>query len=59
MISSGCSAASAWSPVADIDVYAAAVLDDITLEQARRCLDQLYDQHLIASPHPAATSCMT
>ena len=39
-------------PGADFDAYAAAVLDDITLEQARRCLDELYDQHLISEPAP-------
>jgi tetratricopeptide (TPR) repeat protein/transcriptional regulator with XRE-family HTH domain len=39
-------------PGADFDAYAAAVLDDITLEQARHCLDELYDQHLISEPAP-------
>ena len=52
MISSGCSAASAWSPVLSFDAYAAAALDDTSLDQARRCLDELYDQHLIGEPAP-------
>jgi transcriptional regulator with XRE-family HTH domain len=38
-------------PGADFDAYAAA-LDDITVDQARRCLDELYDQHLITEPAP-------
>ena len=39
-------------PGADFDGYAAAALEDTTLEQARRCLDELYDQHLITEPAP-------
>ena len=37
-------------PGTDIDGYAAAALDDTDLASARRCLDALYDQHLIAEP---------
>ena len=32
------------------DAYAAAALDDTTLDQARRHLETLYDQHLITEP---------
>jgi tetratricopeptide (TPR) repeat protein/transcriptional regulator with XRE-family HTH domain len=39
-------------PGADLDVYAAAALDATSLDQARRRLDELYDQHLIAEPAP-------
>jgi tetratricopeptide (TPR) repeat protein/transcriptional regulator with XRE-family HTH domain len=39
-------------PGADFDARAAAALEDIGLEAARRCLDQLYDQHLITEPAP-------
>ncbi len=39
-------------PGADFDGYAAAALEDTTLEQAHRCLDELYDQHLITEPAP-------
>ena len=39
-------------PGADFDGYAAAALEDTTVEQARRCLDELYDQHLISEPAP-------
>jgi tetratricopeptide (TPR) repeat protein/transcriptional regulator with XRE-family HTH domain len=39
-------------PGADIDAYAAAALDDITVSQARRGLEGLYDQHLITQPAP-------
>ena len=35
-------------PGPEIDAYAAAALDDTSLEQARRHLEELYDQHLIA-----------
>jgi hypothetical protein len=37
-------------PGPDIDAYAAAALDDTTLDQARRHLEALYDQHLITEP---------
>jgi tetratricopeptide (TPR) repeat protein/transcriptional regulator with XRE-family HTH domain len=37
---------------ADIDAYAVAALDDISLESARSQLDELYDHHLIAEPAP-------
>jgi tetratricopeptide (TPR) repeat protein/transcriptional regulator with XRE-family HTH domain len=37
-------------PGPDIDVHAAAALDDTTLDQARRRLEGLYDQHLITEP---------
>jgi tetratricopeptide (TPR) repeat protein/transcriptional regulator with XRE-family HTH domain len=37
-------------PGADIDACAAAALDDTTLDQARRGLEVLYDQHLITQP---------
>jgi tetratricopeptide (TPR) repeat protein/transcriptional regulator with XRE-family HTH domain len=37
---------------ADIDAYAAAALDDTSLEVARRQLDELYDHHLITEPAP-------
>ena len=36
----------------DIDAYAAAALDDTSLEDARRQLDELYDHHLLAEPAP-------
>jgi tetratricopeptide (TPR) repeat protein len=39
-------------PGPSIDGYAAAALDGISLEQARRLLDELYDQHLIGEPAP-------
>ena len=39
-------------PGADFDAYAAAALDGTGLDQARRCLDELYDQHLLAEPAP-------
>jgi tetratricopeptide (TPR) repeat protein/transcriptional regulator with XRE-family HTH domain len=39
-------------PGPDIDAYAAAALDDTTLNQARRQLEALYDQHLITQPAP-------
>ena len=40
------------TPGADIDAYAAAALDDTSLESARGQLDQLYDHHLITEPSP-------
>ena len=39
-------------PGPGIDAYAAAALDDTGLATARRYLDELYDQHLIAEPAP-------
>jgi len=39
-------------PGPGIDAYAAAALDDTSLATARRQLDELYDQHLIAEPAP-------
>jgi class 3 adenylate cyclase/tetratricopeptide (TPR) repeat protein len=39
-------------PGHDIDGYAAAALDDTSLEGARRLLDELYDHHLITEPAP-------
>ena len=39
-------------PGHDIDGYAAAALDDTSLESARRLLDELYDHHLITEPAP-------
>jgi tetratricopeptide (TPR) repeat protein/transcriptional regulator with XRE-family HTH domain len=38
------------APGADIDAYAVAALDDISLESARGQLDELYDHHLITEP---------
>ena len=46
-------------PGPSFDAYAAAALDGTALAAARRGLDELYDQHLIAEPAPAATSCTT
>jgi tetratricopeptide (TPR) repeat protein len=40
------------APGTDIDAYAAAALDDVSLETARAQLDELYDQHLITEPAP-------
>jgi tetratricopeptide (TPR) repeat protein/transcriptional regulator with XRE-family HTH domain len=40
------------APGTDIDAYAAAALDDVSLETARAGLDELYDQHLITEPAP-------
>lgn len=37
-------------PGTDIDLYAAAAMDDISTAMARRHLDELFDQHLIAEP---------
>ena len=39
-------------PGPSFDVYAAAALDDLSLDQARRGLEDLYDQHLITEPAP-------
>jgi tetratricopeptide (TPR) repeat protein/transcriptional regulator with XRE-family HTH domain len=40
------------APGPDIDAYAAAALDGISLKQARKHLDDLYDQHLLTEPNP-------
>ncbi len=40
-------------PGPSFDAYAAAALDDISLDQARRSLEDLYDQHLITEPAPS------
>ena len=40
------------APVPSIDGYAAAALDGTSLDDARRQLDDLYDQHLISEPAP-------
>jgi tetratricopeptide (TPR) repeat protein/transcriptional regulator with XRE-family HTH domain len=37
-------------PGPDIDAHAAAALDGTSLAEARRCLDDLYGQHLIGQP---------
>jgi tetratricopeptide (TPR) repeat protein/transcriptional regulator with XRE-family HTH domain len=39
-------------PGPSIDAYAAAALDDTGVAATRRCLDELYDQHLLAEPAP-------
>jgi tetratricopeptide (TPR) repeat protein/transcriptional regulator with XRE-family HTH domain len=39
-------------PGPSFDAYAVAALDDTTLDTTRRCLDELYDQHLAAEPAP-------
>src|SRR5262249_38185600 len=39
-------------PGPDVDAYAAAALDGTSLEEARQCLAELYDQHLLAEPAP-------
>jgi tetratricopeptide (TPR) repeat protein/transcriptional regulator with XRE-family HTH domain len=39
-------------PGPDIDAYAAAALDETSVAQARRHLEGLYDQHLLAEPAP-------
>jgi tetratricopeptide (TPR) repeat protein/transcriptional regulator with XRE-family HTH domain len=39
-------------PGPGVDAYAAAALDDTTLDAARRHLEDLYDQHLAAEPAP-------
>jgi tetratricopeptide (TPR) repeat protein/transcriptional regulator with XRE-family HTH domain len=39
-------------PGPSFDAHAAAALDDTSLDQARDCLEGLYDQHLLAEPAP-------
>ena len=39
-------------PGPDFDAHAAAALGHCSLDEARRCLDELYDQHLITEPAP-------
>ena len=39
-------------PGPSFDAYAAAALDGTSLDAARRCLDELYDQHLLTEPAP-------
>ena len=39
-------------PGPSIDAYAAAALDGTSLDQARRHLEELYDQHLLTEPAP-------
>jgi tetratricopeptide (TPR) repeat protein/transcriptional regulator with XRE-family HTH domain len=39
-------------PGPDFDARAVAALDHTSLDEARRCLDELYDQHLITEPEP-------
>jgi tetratricopeptide (TPR) repeat protein len=39
-------------PGPDFDAYAAAALEETSLDEARRCLDELYDQHLLTEPAP-------
>jgi tetratricopeptide (TPR) repeat protein/transcriptional regulator with XRE-family HTH domain len=39
-------------PGPSLDAYAAAALDGTSLDTARRRLDELYDQHLLAEPAP-------
>jgi tetratricopeptide (TPR) repeat protein/transcriptional regulator with XRE-family HTH domain len=39
-------------PGPHFDAHAAAALDDTSLDQARRHLGELYDQHLVAEPAP-------
>ena len=39
-------------PGPSFDAYAAAALDGITVEDARRHLEELYDQHLLTEPAP-------
>ena len=38
------------APGPDIDAYAVAALDEVSLQTARGQLDELYDQHLISEP---------
>jgi tetratricopeptide (TPR) repeat protein/DNA-binding XRE family transcriptional regulator len=40
------------APGPDIDAYAAAALDNVSLESARGLLDDLYDHHLVTEPAP-------
>ena len=39
-------------PGPDFDAHAAAALDGVSLEEGRRLLDELYDEHLIGEPAP-------
>ena len=39
-------------PGPSFDTHTAAALDDTSLDVARRCLDELYDQHLLTEPVP-------
>ena len=39
-------------PGASIDVYAAAAVDSTSLQAARGCLEELYDQHVLTEPTP-------
>jgi tetratricopeptide (TPR) repeat protein/transcriptional regulator with XRE-family HTH domain len=39
-------------PGPSVDGYAAGAVDGTSLDAARRCLDELYDQHLITEPAP-------
>ena len=39
-------------PGPSVDAYAAAALDHTSLDEARRGLNELYDQHLVAEPAP-------
>jgi tetratricopeptide (TPR) repeat protein/transcriptional regulator with XRE-family HTH domain len=39
-------------PGPSFDAYAAAAVDYISLDEARRCLDQLYNEHLLTEPAP-------
>ncbi len=39
-------------PGPSVDAYAAAALDRTSLDEARRGLNELYDQHLVAEPAP-------
>ena len=41
-----------WHPGAEVDGYAAAALDGTSLAAARRGLEALYDQYLLAEPAP-------
>ena len=40
------------APGPDIDAYGVAALDDASVEDARRHLDELYDHHLLTEPAP-------
>jgi transcriptional regulator with XRE-family HTH domain len=46
-------------PGAEVDGYAAAALDGSDLEAARRGLETLYDQYLLAEPAEGSTGCTT
>jgi tetratricopeptide (TPR) repeat protein len=39
-------------PGPGFDTHAAAALDDTSVDRARRCLNELYDQHLLTEPAP-------